>query len=61
MFELKNQIQICLTVAERSKCVRELEDLFCEVDSVKPSHSYSFENIQKKYPTVAELFKLMVM
>lgn len=61
MFELKNQIQICLTVAERSKCVRELEDMFCKIDSTAPSFNYSLESIQKQYPIISELFKLMVM
>lgn len=58
MFELKNQIQICLTVAERSKCVKEFEDIFCKLDTTQ-FNSYSLETVSKQWPTIAELFKLM--
>ena len=59
MFELKDKVQICLTPPERSKLVREFEDIFCKIDSTTSITGYSLIEIEKLYPNIAELFKLL--
>ena len=59
MFELKNKVQLCLTTAERSKCIKEFENIFCKVDPTTSSSAYSLDYITNNYPTISELFQLM--
>ena len=55
---ISNGIQLHLTVAERSKLIKELENLFCKADTESPGFCYSMENITKKFPTISIMFKL---
>ena len=51
--------QIFVTKLDSYNLRRQLEDMFCKIDTQTQGEAYSMTTIERRYPMVAELFDMI--